>query len=171
MRPSLVVTGLPVSVPSIRLRPAEGSALPRSAVHHRHQRLFPLLGAAQGNQGRPAGTFLHWPLNWPLVEWKRWELGLQSRAVNGRWEGGHSQTCSQSKGGQPKLLRSGLSASLTSCVPPQVVIPVSSIHIVKKQNTALLVPNALSIRTTDGFKVSCKRLSRDSAHPASPDIS
>ncbi|KAM3875628.1 GRAM domain-containing protein 2B [Diretmus argenteus] len=31
----------------------------------------------------------------------------------------------------------------------KVVIPISSIHIVKKQNTALLVPNALSIRTTD----------------------
>ncbi|XP_010769207.1 GRAM domain-containing protein 3 isoform X3 [Notothenia coriiceps] len=34
----------------------------------------------------------------------------------------------------------------------KVVIPVSCIHIVKKQNTALLVPNALSIRTTDGEK-------------------
>ncbi|KAM4629618.1 GRAM domain-containing protein 2B isoform 2-T2 [Polymixia lowei] len=34
----------------------------------------------------------------------------------------------------------------------KVVIPVSSIHIVKKQNTALLVPNALSIRTTEGDK-------------------
>ncbi|XP_019731001.1 GRAM domain-containing protein 3 isoform X2 [Hippocampus comes] len=34
----------------------------------------------------------------------------------------------------------------------KVVIPVSSIHIVKKQNTALLVPNALSIRTTEGEK-------------------
>lgn len=34
----------------------------------------------------------------------------------------------------------------------KVVIPVSSIHIVKKQNMALLVPNALSIRTTEGFK-------------------
>ncbi|XP_034069029.1 GRAM domain-containing protein 2B isoform X2 [Gymnodraco acuticeps] len=34
----------------------------------------------------------------------------------------------------------------------KVVIPVSSIHIVKKQNTALLVPNALSIRTTGGEK-------------------
>ncbi|XP_060934360.1 GRAM domain-containing protein 2B isoform X2 [Limanda limanda] len=30
----------------------------------------------------------------------------------------------------------------------KVVIPVSCIHIVKKQNTALLVPNALSIRTS-----------------------
>uniref|UniRef100_A0A8C3G4C0 Si:zfos-943e10.1 n=1 Tax=Cyclopterus lumpus TaxID=8103 RepID=A0A8C3G4C0_CYCLU len=34
----------------------------------------------------------------------------------------------------------------------KVVIPVSCIHIVKKQNTALLVPNALSIRTTGGDK-------------------
>ncbi|XP_029285797.1 GRAM domain-containing protein 2B isoform X2 [Cottoperca gobio] len=34
----------------------------------------------------------------------------------------------------------------------KVVIPVSHIHIVKKQNTALLVPNALSIRTTEGDK-------------------
>uniref|UniRef100_A0A3B4AC70 GRAM domain-containing protein n=1 Tax=Periophthalmus magnuspinnatus TaxID=409849 RepID=A0A3B4AC70_9GOBI len=34
----------------------------------------------------------------------------------------------------------------------KVVVPVSSIHIVKKQNTALLVPNAVSIRTTDGDK-------------------
>ncbi|KAM4575241.1 GRAM domain-containing protein 2B isoform 1-T1 [Fundulus diaphanus] len=34
----------------------------------------------------------------------------------------------------------------------KVVIPVSSIHTVKKQNTALLVPNALSIRTTEGEK-------------------
>uniref|UniRef100_A0A3B3HB29 Si:zfos-943e10.1 n=1 Tax=Oryzias latipes TaxID=8090 RepID=A0A3B3HB29_ORYLA len=34
----------------------------------------------------------------------------------------------------------------------KVVVPVSSIHIVKKQNTALLVPNALSIRTTEGLK-------------------
>ncbi|XP_034737530.1 GRAM domain-containing protein 2B isoform X4 [Etheostoma cragini] len=34
----------------------------------------------------------------------------------------------------------------------KVIIPVSCIHIVKKQNTALLVPNALSIRTTEGDK-------------------
>ncbi|KAI3368232.1 hypothetical protein L3Q82_007952 [Scortum barcoo] len=34
----------------------------------------------------------------------------------------------------------------------KVVIPVSCIHVVKKQNTALLVPNALSIRTTEGDK-------------------
>ncbi|CAJ1060798.1 GRAM domain-containing protein 2B isoform X2 [Xyrichtys novacula] len=34
----------------------------------------------------------------------------------------------------------------------KLVIPVSSIHLVKKQNTALLVPNALSIRTTAGDK-------------------
>uniref|UniRef100_A0A1A8E6C1 Wu:fi13g07 n=1 Tax=Nothobranchius kadleci TaxID=1051664 RepID=A0A1A8E6C1_NOTKA len=34
----------------------------------------------------------------------------------------------------------------------KVVIPVSSIRTVKKQNTALLVPNAFSIRTTDGQK-------------------
>nr|XP_032638998.1 GRAM domain-containing protein 2A-like [Chelonoidis abingdonii] len=35
---------------------------------------------------------------------------------------------------------------------PQVVIPVSSIAILKKANTALLVPNALSIRTAEGEK-------------------
>ncbi|KAM7013199.1 GRAM domain-containing protein 2B isoform 2-T2 [Tautogolabrus adspersus] len=34
----------------------------------------------------------------------------------------------------------------------KLVIPVSCIHIVKKQNTALLVPNALSIRTSEGDK-------------------
>uniref|UniRef100_UPI0037E81491 GRAM domain-containing protein 2B isoform X3 n=1 Tax=Semicossyphus pulcher TaxID=241346 RepID=UPI0037E81491 len=34
----------------------------------------------------------------------------------------------------------------------KLVIPISCIHIVKKQNTALLVPNALSIRTTEGDK-------------------
>ncbi|XP_077463926.1 GRAM domain-containing protein 2B isoform X2 [Stigmatopora argus] len=34
----------------------------------------------------------------------------------------------------------------------KLVISVSCIHIVKKQNTALLVPNALSIRTTEGEK-------------------
>ncbi|XP_062251407.1 GRAM domain-containing protein 2B isoform X2 [Platichthys flesus] len=34
----------------------------------------------------------------------------------------------------------------------KVVIPVSCIHIVKKQNTALLVPNALSIRTSERDK-------------------
>uniref|UniRef100_A0A674MTY7 Si:zfos-943e10.1 n=1 Tax=Takifugu rubripes TaxID=31033 RepID=A0A674MTY7_TAKRU len=34
----------------------------------------------------------------------------------------------------------------------KVVIPLCSIHIVKKQNTALLVPNALSIRTSNGDK-------------------
>ncbi|XP_030647492.1 GRAM domain-containing protein 2B [Chanos chanos] len=34
----------------------------------------------------------------------------------------------------------------------KVVIPVSSVHLLKKQNTALLVPNALSIRTTGGEK-------------------
>lgn len=34
----------------------------------------------------------------------------------------------------------------------KVVIPVSSVAILKKQNTALVVPNALSIRTTDGEK-------------------
>ncbi|KAK7889814.1 hypothetical protein WMY93_025374 [Mugilogobius chulae] len=34
----------------------------------------------------------------------------------------------------------------------KVIIPVSLIHIVKKQNTALLVPNAVSIRTTEGDK-------------------
>lgn len=36
----------------------------------------------------------------------------------------------------------------------QVVIPVCNIRVVKKQNMALLVPNALSIRTTAGEKVS-----------------
>ncbi|KAM4738629.1 GRAM domain-containing protein 2B isoform 2-T2 [Anableps anableps] len=34
----------------------------------------------------------------------------------------------------------------------KVVIPVSSIHTVKKQKTVLLVPNALSIRTAEGEK-------------------
>ncbi|XP_049444083.1 GRAM domain-containing protein 2B isoform X5 [Epinephelus fuscoguttatus] len=34
----------------------------------------------------------------------------------------------------------------------KLVIPVSCILIVKKQNTALLVPNALSVRTTEGEK-------------------
>ncbi|XP_010895853.1 GRAM domain-containing protein 2B [Esox lucius] len=34
----------------------------------------------------------------------------------------------------------------------KLVIPVTSVRIVKKQNTALLVPNALSIRTTEGEK-------------------
>uniref|UniRef100_A0A1A8K9F3 Wu:fi13g07 n=1 Tax=Nothobranchius kuhntae TaxID=321403 RepID=A0A1A8K9F3_NOTKU len=34
----------------------------------------------------------------------------------------------------------------------KVVIPVSSIRTVKKQNTALLVPNAFSVRTTEGQK-------------------
>ncbi|XP_054913629.1 GRAM domain-containing protein 2B isoform X5 [Poeciliopsis prolifica] len=34
----------------------------------------------------------------------------------------------------------------------KVVIPVSSIHTVKKQKTALLVPNALSLRTSEGEK-------------------
>ncbi|XP_017548805.1 GRAM domain-containing protein 2A isoform X1 [Pygocentrus nattereri] len=34
----------------------------------------------------------------------------------------------------------------------KVVIPVCAIHVVKKQNTALLVPNALSIRTSVGEK-------------------
>ncbi|XP_062868580.1 GRAM domain-containing protein 2B [Trichomycterus rosablanca] len=34
----------------------------------------------------------------------------------------------------------------------KVVIPVSVISVIKKQNTALLVPNALSIRTTMGEK-------------------
>ncbi|XP_013866226.1 GRAM domain-containing protein 3 isoform X2 [Austrofundulus limnaeus] len=34
----------------------------------------------------------------------------------------------------------------------KVIIPVSSILAVKKQNTALLVPNAFSIRTTEGEK-------------------
>lgn len=39
-------------------------------------------------------------------------------------------------------------------LPLQVVIPLCFIHIVKKQNMALLVPNALSIRTANGDKVS-----------------
>ncbi|KAM8888579.1 GRAM domain-containing protein 2B isoform 1-T1 [Synchiropus picturatus] len=34
----------------------------------------------------------------------------------------------------------------------KLVIPVACIHVVKKQNTALLVPNALSVRTTEGEK-------------------
>ncbi|XP_062412073.1 GRAM domain-containing protein 2B [Sardina pilchardus] len=34
----------------------------------------------------------------------------------------------------------------------KVVIPVSSVTVLKKQNMALLVPNALSIRTTEGEK-------------------
>lgn len=34
----------------------------------------------------------------------------------------------------------------------KVVIPVSNVHVLKKQNTALLVPNALSIRTSVGEK-------------------
>ncbi|KAL1023309.1 hypothetical protein UPYG_G00039030 [Umbra pygmaea] len=34
----------------------------------------------------------------------------------------------------------------------KLVIPVSSVCVVKKQNMALLVPNALSIRTTEGEK-------------------
>uniref|UniRef100_A0A4W5LUV1 Si:zfos-943e10.1 n=1 Tax=Hucho hucho TaxID=62062 RepID=A0A4W5LUV1_9TELE len=34
----------------------------------------------------------------------------------------------------------------------KLVIPVTRVQIVKKQNTALLVPNALSIRTTEGEK-------------------
>ncbi|XP_061096587.1 GRAM domain-containing protein 2B isoform X2 [Conger conger] len=34
----------------------------------------------------------------------------------------------------------------------KVVIPVSSVLVLKKQNTALLVPNALSIRTCEGEK-------------------
>ncbi|KAL4634784.1 GRAM domain-containing protein 3-like isoform X1 [Arapaima gigas] len=34
----------------------------------------------------------------------------------------------------------------------KVVIPFSRIHVLKKQNTALLVPNALSIRTSNGEK-------------------
>ncbi|CAM4662072.1 unnamed protein product [Leuciscus chuanchicus] len=34
----------------------------------------------------------------------------------------------------------------------KVVIPVSSVIVLKKQNTALLVPNAISVRTTDGEK-------------------
>lgn len=34
----------------------------------------------------------------------------------------------------------------------RVVIPVSSVCVVKKQNTALLVPNAISVRISDGDK-------------------
>ncbi|KAL1252017.1 hypothetical protein QQF64_019813 [Cirrhinus molitorella] len=34
----------------------------------------------------------------------------------------------------------------------KVIVPVASVNILKKQNTALLVPNALSVRTTDGEK-------------------
>ncbi len=40
----------------------------------------------------------------------------------------------------------------------QVIVPVSSVNVLKKQNTALLVPNAISVRTTDGEKVSLKHL-------------
>ncbi|RXN37288.1 G- coupled receptor 55-like protein [Labeo rohita] len=35
----------------------------------------------------------------------------------------------------------------------KVIIPVTNVNILKKQNTALLVPNAISVRTTDGEKV------------------
>ncbi|MGH0189971.1 UNVERIFIED_CONTAM: hypothetical protein FKN15_039781 [Acipenser sinensis] len=45
----------------------------------------------------------------------------------------------------------------------QVVIPVSSVAILKKQNTALVVPNALSIRTTDGEKARIILLQRNAA--------
>lgn len=34
----------------------------------------------------------------------------------------------------------------------KVIIPVSNVNVLKKQNTALLVPNAISIRTTEGEK-------------------
>ncbi|XP_067271389.1 GRAM domain-containing protein 2B isoform X2 [Pseudorasbora parva] len=34
----------------------------------------------------------------------------------------------------------------------KVIVPVSSVSVLKKQNTALLVPNAISIRTADGEK-------------------
>lgn len=34
----------------------------------------------------------------------------------------------------------------------KVIVPVCNINILKKQNTALLVPNAISIRTTEGEK-------------------
>lgn len=34
----------------------------------------------------------------------------------------------------------------------KVIIPVTSVNVLKKQNTALLVPNAISVRTTDGEK-------------------
>ncbi|KAK9967130.1 hypothetical protein ABG768_001543 [Culter alburnus] len=34
----------------------------------------------------------------------------------------------------------------------KVVVPVSSVSVLKKQNTALLVPNAISVRTADGEK-------------------
>ncbi|XP_016330024.1 GRAM domain-containing protein 3-like isoform X2 [Sinocyclocheilus anshuiensis] len=34
----------------------------------------------------------------------------------------------------------------------KLVVPVASVSVLKKQNTALLVPNAVSIRTTDGEK-------------------
>ncbi|XP_050950842.1 GRAM domain-containing protein 2B isoform X1 [Labeo rohita] len=34
----------------------------------------------------------------------------------------------------------------------KVIIPVTNVNILKKQNTALLVPNAISVRTTDGEK-------------------
>lgn len=41
-----------------------------------------------------------------------------------------------------------------SAPSPQAVVPVTSICALKKTNTALLVPNALSIRTAEGDKVS-----------------
>lgn len=52
-------------------------------------------------------------------------------------------------------LRTSGAAGLTAhpCVS-QVVLPVSSVSFLKKQNTALLVPNAISVRTADGEKVS-----------------
>uniref|UniRef100_A0A9J7XZ02 Si:zfos-943e10.1 n=1 Tax=Cyprinus carpio carpio TaxID=630221 RepID=A0A9J7XZ02_CYPCA len=34
----------------------------------------------------------------------------------------------------------------------KVIVPVASVTVLKKQNTALLVPNAISVRTTDGEK-------------------
>ncbi|XP_026109474.1 GRAM domain-containing protein 2B-like isoform X2 [Carassius auratus] len=34
----------------------------------------------------------------------------------------------------------------------KLIVPVSSVTVLKKQNTALLVPNAISVRTTDGEK-------------------
>lgn len=35
----------------------------------------------------------------------------------------------------------------------QVIIPVANISVLKKANTALLVPNAICIRTSEGEKV------------------
>lgn len=55
-------------------------------------------------------------------------------------------------------------------LPPQVVIPLCLILIVKKQNTALLVPNALSLRTSNGDKVSLALPSNGWLAPGCPFV-